>query len=118
MKLSMTTRGEATDQIEPLRQHLVKRMGLGLDRQADRVMSLSALLDDLNGPKGGVDKRCRLTARGPEIGEVVVEHVAADWPSAIDVAMDTLSRVVSRQRMRTRRPWRRLNSRILLVENA
>lgn len=117
MKLSMTTRGDATDQIEPLRQHLIKRMSLGLDRQADRVMTLSALLDDLNGPRGGVDKRCRLTARGPEISEVVVEHVASDWPSAIDGAMDTLSRVVSRQRLRSRRPWRRLNSRVLLVEN-
>lgn len=116
MKLNITTRGEAIEHGETLRLHLVKRAELALDRHADRVSSIAAVFEDLNGPRGGVDKRCRITVRGPEIGELVVEHVDLEWSNCIDGALDKTARVVVRQ-LERRRQSTRAPHRVILVEN-
>jgi len=60
-------------------------------------------LDDLNGPKGGMDKFCRIVA---EFGfaSVVVEEVQMDWHAAIASATHRLSQKVARELKRTNRP--------------
>lgn len=118
MKLTFTTRGITDRDVETLRKHLEHRLGLALDRHLDLVTSLSVVLDDVNGPRGGLDKRCRLVARGPSIGEVVLEEVAFQWSGAIDGAIATLAKAVARQHQRSRRFPRRRLARVNLQESA
>jgi putative sigma-54 modulation protein len=102
MKLSVTTRGGAIEHSQTLREYLTRRAELALDRQVDRVTSLTAVFEDLNGPRGGIDKRCRITVRGPELGELVVEQTDREWSSGIDGAIATMSRNIVRQLERRR----------------
>ena len=44
-------------------------------------------LDDVNGPRGGVDKRCRIELHAPAGHPVVVTSVATDWRRALDAAL-------------------------------
>lgn len=51
---------------------------------------------DENGPRGGVDKRCRVTAGGKRIGSVVVEEDHEDAWVAVDAAIARLERALAR----------------------
>jgi hypothetical protein len=44
-------------------------------------------LTDVNGPRGGVDKRCQVELRAAGGAPVVVTSVARDWRSALDAAL-------------------------------
>jgi ribosome-associated translation inhibitor RaiA len=92
----------ATDEI---REYAARRVRFALDRfrNARRVV---VSLDDLNGPKGGMDKFCRIVA---EFGfaSVVVEEVQMDWHAAIANATHRLSRKVARELKRANRPTAR-----------
>ncbi len=44
-------------------------------------------LSDVNGPRGGVDKRCQLHLRTDGRGTVVVTAMARDWRTALDSAL-------------------------------
>ncbi|MDX2200177.1 MAG: HPF/RaiA family ribosome-associated protein [Phycisphaerae bacterium] len=47
---------------EPERESVEKRVSVALRRFAKRIIDLKITLDDVNGPKGGNDKRCKLQA--------------------------------------------------------
>jgi hypothetical protein len=44
-------------------------------------------LSDLNGPRGGLDKRCRVELKTQGSGSVVIISIARDWRKAIDEAL-------------------------------
>jgi len=54
-------------------------------------------LSDINGPRGGTDKRCHLQVVIPGLPDVVVEDTEADMYAAIDRAMDRARRTVARK---------------------
>lgn len=74
-----------------------RRLEFALGRFADRVRSTSVRLTDLNGPRGGLDKQCRVLVRlaWPK-RLIVVEEVDADGPAAISHAAARVARAVSR----------------------
>ncbi len=84
-----------------IRKYAARRISSALDRfrNARRVV---VSLDDLNGPKGGMDKFCRIVA---EFGfaSFVVEEVQMDWHAAIANATHRLSRKVARRLKRANR---------------
>ena len=41
-------------------------------------------MSDVNGPRGGIDKRCRVELRNDGAGSVVFASVASDWRTALD----------------------------------
>jgi hypothetical protein len=59
-------------------------------------------MSDVNGPRGGIDKRCQVELRTDGAGSVVVAAVAADWRSALDNALARAARFLMRL-------WRRGN---------
>lgn len=61
-------------------------------------------LDDVNGPRGGVDKRCRIELRAPAGGPVVVTSMATDWRRALDAALARAVRALMRWWQRRRTP--------------
>jgi ribosome-associated translation inhibitor RaiA len=76
-----------------------RRSELALDRFVGDIEVLSHKYEDLNGPKGGVDKRCTIEARGrfqPQIASARAESFSA----ATDLALHKLERSIVRARER------------------
>jgi putative sigma-54 modulation protein len=84
------------------REHVVRQVHFHLSRFGQEVRDISVRLVDVNGPKGGLDKRCRVRVRGPRYGEAAVEEEGSDLRAAIDAAMHRLSRLVGRELERSR----------------
>jgi putative sigma-54 modulation protein len=68
----------------------------------DEAAELDIHLGDSNGPKGGVDKECRVTVRLPGLPSVHVDEAAETIHQAIDAARDRLEKVLKRQLERRR----------------
>lgn len=79
-----------------LRKQILRRVQLHLGRYSAAVSSAYVRLEDVNGPKGGVDKRCRITVAGPRLGAVAVEHQHVEVYGALDLALDRASRATLR----------------------
>lgn len=85
-----------------LSTHADRRLLFALGRFGQRVARVVVHMTDLNGPRGGVDKQCRIVAEVPSAGKVVVEVVDADLYIAIDRAADRLGRAIARKLERQR----------------
>ncbi|MGZ6125911.1 MAG: HPF/RaiA family ribosome-associated protein [Myxococcales bacterium] len=79
-----------------LQAHVERRALLALSRFADEIEVITVVVEDVNGPRGGADKRCVLTARGPRIGTVRVEQTATDAYGAVDALAGRAGRSVAR----------------------
>ena len=104
--------------------HLNTRLHFALSRFAHRVVTVRATLLDVNGPRGGIDKTCRVHVAGDRIDAVVVEVKDRSILAAIDRAADRAARAVARaiergnwsavpSRARGRRPAKGERSRAL-----
>jgi putative sigma-54 modulation protein len=102
--MTIEVRFRALDASEPLREHVLRAVHFHLSRFGRELSAVSARIGDVNGPKGGVDKRCQLHVRGPRIGSLVVAEVSADAYAAVDVCAERAGRSVGREleRHRTR----------------
>ena len=89
---------QATD----LRALTERRARFVLRRLGWLVPLAEVQLSDVNGPRGGVDKRCQVALRTNGAGPVVVESVANDWRTALDDALARAARLLMRK-------WRREN---------
>jgi len=100
---------ELTDAI---RDHALKRLDAVLTRFGDRVSAVAVRLGDVNGTRGGIDKRCHLEAALPGAAAVVVEHTDKDLYEAINQATGRLKRALGRQvgRDRSARLTRRVSA--------
>jgi len=85
-----------------LREHIERRLTFALSRFSDRVTKVAVTLTDNNGPKGGVDKSCRIVVRLRSLGEVIAEVVDTDWPVTIDRAASRAGHNVGRELDRKR----------------
>lgn len=99
--MELDVRGRHLQVSPALRTHLKRRLGFALDKVAHRVASISVRLEDVNGPKGGLDKRCRIRVAGARGGVVVVEEYASDAYVAVDLAAARAGRAVLRSLGRT-----------------
>ncbi len=94
MRIEIRSAGFSTT--EALREHVGRRLGSVLARRADAVRRVIVRMSDENGPKGGIDKRCRIEAILLGQPLQVVEAVAGDLYSAIDSASRRLGRALDR----------------------
>lgn len=90
-----------------LRDMAVLRVRFVMRRMAWIVPRAHVRMTDLNGPRGGVDKQCRVELVAPGNGKVVVTAVARDWRSALDTALARAAHALRRQWQRVRSPVRR-----------
>ncbi len=72
---------------EHLRGHIERRLCFALERFARRIRRVRVSLGDLNGPRGGIDKRCRVAIVLMSSLTIVME----DWDSNIYVAIDRVA---------------------------
>jgi ribosome-associated translation inhibitor RaiA len=89
-------------QEQDLETYARKRLGSAVGRVLDaRPSTISVALSDDNGPRGGIDKTCRVVLRSKDV-LLVCEARSADALSAVDVAADRLASALGRQLARTR----------------
>lgn len=89
-----------------LRKHVERRLGFALSTRYDRISRIRVRLYDVNGPRGGSDKRCHLHVVIPGQADVVIVDTQPDLYAAIDRAADRVGRAVSRRLARLRRKER------------
>jgi putative sigma-54 modulation protein len=83
-----------------VQEHLVDHIERLCDDQEASEIDIS--LVDTNGPKGGLDKECRVTVRLPGLSAIHVTEAAETLHQTIDAARDrmenTLKRTLERRR--------------------
>jgi len=106
--MRLTIRGPKTlrDAVE-LRAHVERRSSFALGRFADELIDVAVVLEDLNGPRDGGDKRCLVQLHGPVVRDVVAEGTDVAWGPAIDRALSLAGRSVARALDRARREFAR-----------
>jgi len=58
-------------------------------------------LSDVNGPRGGVDKRCQIEFTTQGSGRIVSTAMAANWRAALEAALARAARRIVRQMQRS-----------------
>jgi hypothetical protein len=89
---------------DPLRELAENRVRFAMRRLSWLVPRARIQLSDLNGARGGLDKRCRVEVNTQGSGRVVITSVARDWRHAIDEALARATRSLVRA-------WRRSQAR-------
>jgi ribosomal subunit interface protein len=85
-----------------LRMYTEHRLATALGWARHHMRKLAVSLSDINGPRGGVDKRCKIQVQLSGGREIIIEECEADLYSAIDRAADRADRAVVKQVERTR----------------
>lgn len=85
-----------------LSDHTSRRLRFGLTRHTDRIQRVVVRLGDKNGPRGGVDKFCRIQVYLFDAPVAVVEDIGLDMYAVIDRAADRVGRVVVKHLDRSR----------------
>jgi hypothetical protein len=89
-----------------MRDISVERVRFALRRLADFVPHAKVRFSDVNGPRGGVDKRCQVELQTDKAGTVVIASLARDWRSALDRSLARATRVLTRSLQRIQKPSR------------
>lgn len=92
---------------DPLRAYVVRCIRFQLRRVRRALSAVVVRLSDVNGPRGGVDKRCQVLLRGSGHPPVMIEEVRVDAYAAVDVAMERAALAASRGLGRMRAGRRR-----------
>ena len=82
---------------DALRSHAERRLCFAMTCCDDRIQRVVMRLSDINGPRGGADKRCHLQVVLAGLSDVVIEDIEADLYVAIDRACDRAGRTVVRK---------------------
>jgi hypothetical protein len=83
-------------QATELRDLTERRVRFVLRRVGWLVPRAEVQMSDVNGPRGGIDKRCQVALKTDGAGSVVVASVAQDWRTALDQALARATRFLMR----------------------
>ncbi|HPH70143.1 MAG TPA: HPF/RaiA family ribosome-associated protein [Kofleriaceae bacterium] len=93
--MKVDVRWRATDASDALAGYVNRRLKFALARFNGAVQHIVVRFEDVNGPKGGIDKRVTIEATG-KFGTHVVEALDSDFHVAADHASAVLKRIVAR----------------------
>lgn len=105
--MNVEIRSQGFNMSEALERYVERRLGFALRKFPRDIGRVTVRLSDLNGPRGGADKRCRITASVLPSPAVTLQAVEADPYAAIDRAAARLERALARSMGRTRESRRR-----------
>ena len=81
-------------QAAELRTMTERRVRQTLKRLAWLAPRVRVHLSDVNGPRGGIDKRCQVEVMSSMSGPVVITSMARDWRSALQSALSRAARTL------------------------
>lgn len=85
-----------------INDYVLKRLAYSLNHGDQNIMRVIVRLSDINGPRGGEDKRCLIEVRLKGAPEVVIEDTESDLYVAIDRATERAGRSLTRRLERQR----------------
>lgn len=88
---------------DALKSHIERRMNYAFAACDETIQHIIVRLSDVNGPRGGRDKCCRIQVITDHLADVVIEDIEADMYNAIRRAADRASRTLMRKLRRRRR---------------
>jgi putative sigma-54 modulation protein len=80
-----------------LQEHIERQLNFALGQFESWISGTAVHLEDVNGPKGGIDKQCRILVNLKGGKTLKVEDIDADFTIAVNRAADRLGQVVSRE---------------------
>jgi ribosome-associated translation inhibitor RaiA len=83
-------------------EHTKRRIHQHLSRFGHRLRAVEVRLADVNGPRGGRDKRCLVTAHGAGLGNLRVEELHEEPHIGVERALERLEEAVGRSIARVR----------------
>lgn len=95
MQITFHTKG--FEMTEPIRTYVEKRLETAVDRYEHGLRGAHVTLEDVNGPKGGKDKVCRILLKGAPGAEAPIEATESDLYAAIDGAVEKTNHVLAHQ---------------------
>jgi len=107
--MQVEIRGKGLHVTDVLSTYIQRRLGFALGRFGRRVQRVLVCVEDTNGPKGGIDKQCRVAVVVPHSTTAVMEGKASNIRVAINRAFAKASRYVAG---RLKQPnWAKLSAR-------
>ena len=84
-------------QVTPaLQEYAERELKTALDKFGDHVERVAVRMDDVNGPRGGLDKRCGVTISLARHRQVYVEETSDDAYTALARAIQRAERATAR----------------------
>lgn len=84
------------------RDQMIRRAQFALSRLSLEIRDVEIVVTDVNGPRGGDDKRCQVRIRGPRLRPIVVEQTGADAVATVSDAVERAGRATLRTLERRR----------------
>ncbi|RLS37969.1 MAG: HPF/RaiA family ribosome-associated protein [Planctomycetota bacterium] len=78
------------------KEWIQRRIDFALSRFARRIRRVSLIFSDINGARGGVDKKCRIVVTLSPQGEIMIDETAVNIEAAVAVISDRVARAISR----------------------
>lgn len=90
-------RGRDINISQVLHDHIERRLRFAWDRFAGRIRQVHVTVGDLNGPRGGIDKCCKVAISLDRRCTVILESHASNVYAAIDRVADKAATCISRR---------------------
>ncbi|MBK7510409.1 MAG: HPF/RaiA family ribosome-associated protein [Comamonadaceae bacterium] len=98
----------------PMRDLSIARVRFALRRLKALVPRAKVQFSDVNGPPGGIDKRCQVELKTESAGTVVIASLARDWRTALDRSIARATWVLTRSLQRSQKPVRGRTAKLAL----
>jgi putative sigma-54 modulation protein len=100
--MQMDIQSQGFSLTDALRNYVTKRLAYTLAHGDAAITRIIVRLSDINGPRGGDDKRCLIEVRLKAAAAVVIEDTESDLYVAIDRATERAGRTLARRLARQR----------------
>ncbi len=100
MKLVISTNNVNLD--DTLRKHIEQRIYFAFSRFSPRISRVSVMAEEINGPCGGIDKRCRIVVKLDRSRELTVVGTDTNMSAAVSTVVARAGRAVQRELERRR----------------
>ena len=99
MQITFESRDPEAVRLQPVAERRVRQALRRLSWLAPRAR---VRMSDVNGPRGGIDKRCQIELTTDVTGPVIVTSMARDWLSALHSALARAARALLHNWQQTR----------------
>jgi putative sigma-54 modulation protein len=100
--MQLDVRIQKIDIFKAVHRYIERRVRFSLSRFGQRIRRVNVRIFDLNGPRGGTDKCCRIAMRLVSSDAVVVQEVNSELFTAIDRAAERAGQKLARKVHRAR----------------
>ena len=110
MKIDITIQQVELD--KNIADRVLRRLRFALSKFGHSIRRVRVHFSDLNGPKGGNDKKCSIKVKLITTGEIVVQGVGKDIVTALSHSVERVERAIKRELERRRETPIRKNRRL------